>query len=163
AADAIDRAAPIVLAVKFIGDDVLSDIGARLNLHNLRRIDAGAAPTSDHVFNLGTAGGKTAASIAWTPQQPGAEIVSGVVPFVAIALAGFALLAAFVLSYMRRTAATIAAGEIRLRHLALHDPLCGLPNRNYFCERLESVIHDVQNGASPAAVLYIDLDHFKDV
>jgi diguanylate cyclase (GGDEF)-like protein len=86
-----------------------------------------------------------------------------VVPFVAIALAGFALLAALVLAYMRRTAATIAAGESRLRHLALHDPLCGLPNRNYFGERLEAIIQGVRDGAPQAAVLYIDLDHFKDV
>src|SRR5690606_35052541 len=51
----------------------------------------------------------------------------------------------------------------RLRYLALHDPLCGLPNRNYFGERLEAVISEVQNGAPAAAVFYIDLDHFKDV
>ncbi len=45
---------------------------------------------------------------------------------------------------MRRTAATIAAGENRLRHLALHDPLCGLPNRIFFGERLEAMIAKVQ-------------------
>src|SRR5262245_64388550 len=70
----------------------------------------------------------------------GAEIVQNVVPFIAVALIGFALLAAFVLRYMRRTAAAIAAGESRLRHLAMHDPLCGLPNRIFFGERLEAVI-----------------------
>ena len=86
-----------------------------------------------------------------------------VIPFIAVALAGFALLAAFVLRYMRRTAATIAAGKSRLRHLAMHDPLCGLPNRIFFGERLEAVIEEVRAGSSPAAVLYIDLDHFKDV
>jgi diguanylate cyclase (GGDEF)-like protein len=64
---------------------------------------------------------------------------------------------------MRRTAATIASGESRLRHLALHDPLCGLPNRIFFSEHLESVIANVRTGCSAAAVLYIDLDHFKDV
>ena len=56
-----------------------------------------------------------------------------------------------------------AAGEIALRHLALHDPLCGLPNRIFFGERLEAIIDDVRSAAAPAAVLYIDLDHFKDV
>jgi diguanylate cyclase (GGDEF)-like protein len=79
-------------------------------------------------------------------------------------MAGFALLAGLVLRYMRYTAATIAAGENRLRYLALHDPLCGLPNRNFFSDRLESTIADVQRALLPgAAVFYIDLDHFKDV
>ena len=100
---------------------------------------------------------------SWTPKQPGAEIVNSVVPFVTVALAGFALLAAFVLRYMRRTAVAIAAGESRLRHLAMHDSLCGLPNRIFFGERLEAVIDEVRAGSSPAAVFYIDLDHFKDV
>ncbi len=45
----------------------------------------------------------------------------------------------------------------------MHDPLCGLPNRIYFGERLEAVIEEVRGGTAPAAVFYIDLDHFKDV
>ena len=65
--------------------------------------------------------------------------------------------------HMRRTRQAIAAGETRLRHLAMHDPVCGLPNRIYFGERLESVITEVRRGGSSAAVFYIDLDHFKDV
>jgi diguanylate cyclase (GGDEF)-like protein len=157
------RLAPIVLSVKFIGDENLSDIAARLDLRNLRFVGAEPVPAGDSVFNLGADRGRKDPNIAWTPHRPGAEIASHVVPFVAIALAGFALLAALVLAYMRRTAATIAAGETRLRHLALHDPLCGLPNRNYFGERLEAVIQGVRDGAAQAAVLYIDLDHFKDV
>jgi diguanylate cyclase (GGDEF)-like protein len=80
-----------------------------------------------------------------------------------IALAGFAVLAGLVLRFMRHTAATIAAGENRLRYLALHDPMCGLPNRIYFGERLEAVIAEVKRGGPRASVFYIDLDHFKDV
>src|SRR5438128_5936 len=51
----------------------------------------------------------------------------------------------------------------RLRHLALHDPLSGLPNRTCFGERLSGMIDSVRRTGSPAAVLSIDLDRFKDV
>src|SRR5262249_7977767 len=79
------------------------------------------------------------------------------------AAGGFMVLSAFVMRHMRRTATTIAAGEQRLRHLALHDPLSGLPNRTYFSERIESLIEQVRNGSPPAAALYLDLGHFKEV
>jgi diguanylate cyclase (GGDEF)-like protein len=80
-----------------------------------------------------------------------------------VALGGFALLAGLVLRHMRRTAEAIKTGESQLRHLALHDPVCGLPNRIYFGERLETAIDQVRQGGGPAGVFYIDLDHFKDV
>ena len=80
-----------------------------------------------------------------------------------MALAGFALLIGLMMRYMRRSAEEIRAGESQLRHLALHDPVCGLPNRIYFGERLEKAINDVRQGGDAAAVFYIDLDHFKDV
>ncbi len=89
--------------------------------------------------------------------------MASVAPFIAVALVGFALLVALVLRNMRRTVAAIAAGERQLRHLALHDPVCGLPNRIYFGERLEQSIREVRAGGLSAAVFYIDLDHFKDV
>jgi diguanylate cyclase (GGDEF)-like protein len=159
----IDAKPPIVLSVKLIDDHVIEDITSRLQLQNLRVVgDAGAAG-EDAVYDLADRQGQTVGEFAWTPKRPGAEIVASVLPFIAIALAGFAVLAALVLRHMRRTAAMIAAGESRLRHLALHDPLCGLPNRIYFGERLEKTIAQVRDGNPPGAVFYIDLDHFKDV
>ena len=155
--------APVVVSVKFIDDEVLADVASRLQLHNLHKLEQGPLAEGDFTFDLTDPQGKSIASFAWTPKQPGAEIVHSVVPFIAVALAGFALLAGLVFGHMRRTAATIAAGETRLRHLALHDPLCGLPNRIFFGERLEAMIDQVRQGGSSAAVFYIDLDHFKDV
>jgi len=160
---AFNDAAPIVMAVKFIDIQTLAAVSQQLRLANLRMITAESVPAGDFSFQLNAPTGEKIGAFAWTPKQPGAEIVHSVVPFIAVALAGFALLAAFVLRYMRRTAVAIAAGESRLRHLAMHDPLCGLPNRIFFGERLEAVIEEVRLGSSPAAVFYIDLDHFKDV
>jgi diguanylate cyclase (GGDEF)-like protein len=154
---------PLVLTYRFVENTLLDTVGERLQLENLRVIQGGATPASDHVFTLVDGRGDAIASFAWTPKRPGARILQSVVPFIGIALAGFAVLAGLVLRYMRHTAATIAAGENRLRYLALHDPLCGLPNRIYFGERLEATIADVKPGGPTAAVFYIDLDHFKDV
>ena len=158
-----DEKAPVVMSVKLINEDVLAEIASHLHLRNLHELGGRPAAPSEYAFKLFDAHGQQVATFAWTPKRPGAEIVNSVIPFMAIALAGFAILAGLVLGHMRRTAATIAAGESRLRHLALHDPLCGLPNRIFFGERLEATIDSVRNGSRAAAVLYIDLDHFKDV
>jgi diguanylate cyclase len=158
-----DNVAPVIMSVKFIDEGALARIATQLRLTNLRRIEQDPIPTGDLAFDVNGPDGNAIVRFAWTPKQPGAEIVHNVVPFIAVAITGFALLAAFVLRYMRRTAAAIAAGESRLRHLAMHDPLCGLPNRIFFGERLEAVIEEVRGGTAPAAVFYIDLDHFKDV
>jgi diguanylate cyclase (GGDEF)-like protein len=155
--------APVILSVKFIDDDVLKEIASGLRLSNLHDAAERAPDPGDYVFDLTDKEGQSLARFAWTPKQPGAEILNSVAPFISIALGGFVLLAGLVLRHMRRTAATIAAGETRLRHLALHDPLCGLPNRIFFSERLEAMIEAVKGGAPPTAIFYIDLDHFKDV
>jgi diguanylate cyclase (GGDEF)-like protein len=154
-------AAPFIITVKFIDDEVLAEIASRLHLLNLHQAEDRGE--TDYVFDYTDEQGRSIAKFAWIPKKPGAQIVQSVVPFISIALAGFALLAGLVLRHMRRTAATIAAGEKRLRHLALHDPLCGLPNRIFFGERLEATIDTVHRGGPSAAVFYIDLDHFKDV
>jgi diguanylate cyclase (GGDEF)-like protein len=153
--------APILMSVKFVNGRMLSRIATQLHLTNLRKLDQESPPVGDLAFDVNDPDGNVIGRFAWTPKRPGA--VQNVVPFIAVASIGFALLAAFVLRYMRRTAAAIAAGESRLRHLAMHDPLCGLPNRIYFGERLEAVIEEVRVGTATAAVFYIDLDHFKDV
>ena len=100
------------MSVKFIQTGLLADVAAQLRLTDLRAIGAGPVPAGDYVYKLADPQGREIARFAWEPKQPGAEIVHNVIPFIAVALAGFALLAAFVLRYMRRTAAAIAAGEV---------------------------------------------------
>ncbi len=158
-----NASAPIVASVKYIDDDMLREIGNRLQLPSLHAI-GDAAPALDKVAaTIADAKGRTIARFAWQPVRPSGQIVGYVLPFIALAIAGFAVLAGLMVRHMRRTEHAIAAGETQLRHLALHDPVCGLPNRIYFGERLETVIDEVRHGGPLAAVFYIDLDHFKDV
>jgi diguanylate cyclase (GGDEF)-like protein/PAS domain S-box-containing protein len=55
------------------------------------------------------------------------------------------------------------AAEDKIATLARTDGLTGLANRTTFVERLRQAFASTARGASPFAILYIDLDHFKDV
>jgi len=156
-------ATTLVLAVKFIDGQLLSDISARFDLPNLRTVGEQRAQDDENVSVLSASDGSAIARFAWMPNRPGGKIVSTVLPFMAIAFGGFALLTGLALGYIRRTAMKLQEGENRLRHLALHDPLSGLPNRTAFGERLAEVIADDGRERTRAAVLSIDLDHFKDI
>jgi len=48
-------------------------------------------------------------------------------------------------------------------YMARHDSLTGLPNRAVFVDALQQAIERAKRGAESFAVLYLDLDHFKDV
>jgi diguanylate cyclase (GGDEF)-like protein/PAS domain S-box-containing protein len=53
--------------------------------------------------------------------------------------------------------------EEKIQHLARHDVLTGLANRGAFVEALEAAIALAPRTGKSFAVLYMDLDHFKDV
>ncbi|HEY3433028.1 MAG TPA: EAL domain-containing protein [Rhodocyclaceae bacterium] len=53
--------------------------------------------------------------------------------------------------------------EERLRHIAQHDILTGLPNRMLFEDRLEQSLALARRNQAQVAVLFIDLDRFKIV
>ena len=51
--------------------------------------------------------------------------------------------------------------ESRMRHLAMHDSLTGLPNRTLFAERVTELVD--QAGDRSCGVVMVDLDRFKDI
>jgi diguanylate cyclase (GGDEF)-like protein/PAS domain S-box-containing protein len=51
----------------------------------------------------------------------------------------------------------------RIRHMAHHDALTGLPNRNQFRERLDEALASSRTTGSLTATLCLDLDNFKNI
>ncbi|MEP7206661.1 MAG: diguanylate cyclase [Casimicrobiaceae bacterium] len=57
----------------------------------------------------------------------------------------------------------LKASQAQLERLANYDPLTGLPNRRLFQDRLQLALHRGRRGTGAVALLFIDLDGFKEV
>ncbi len=53
--------------------------------------------------------------------------------------------------------------EARVRYLALHDALTGLPNRTLLLDRLSQSIAHARRDGTQVGLLLLDLDHFKHI
>ena len=55
------------------------------------------------------------------------------------------------------------ANETKLAHLASHDIMTSLPNRMHFSNNLDNAIHFAKRHESRLAILFLDLNRFKEV
>ncbi|MET0042068.1 MAG: PAS domain S-box protein, partial [Candidatus Thiodiazotropha sp. 6PLUC3] len=58
---------------------------------------------------------------------------------------------------------SLKSTEARLAHMAHHDPLTDLPNRMLFRDRLKHALAGAKRNNTKVAVIFLDLDHFKNV
>jgi diguanylate cyclase (GGDEF)-like protein len=62
-----------------------------------------------------------------------------------------------------RQVVTLQDHREELEHLAQHDPLTGLPNRRMLQERLDQSIARARRNNESVALLFVDLDRFKEI
>ncbi|WP_404405925.1 diguanylate cyclase domain-containing protein [Jeotgalibacillus malaysiensis] len=53
--------------------------------------------------------------------------------------------------------------ERALKKMAFTDSLTGLPNRRHITEKIDEIIADAKENQREFAILYIDMDHFKEI
>ncbi|QXP83450.1 EAL domain-containing protein [Methylococcus sp. Mc7] len=58
---------------------------------------------------------------------------------------------------------SLKEAEEHIHHLAYYDPLSALPNRRYLMERAEYALAWAERRKEELAVVFLDVDHFKDV
>lgn len=86
-------------------------------------------------------------------------IYLGYVDFLLQSIIGMGMMACLLEN--EQEAAELAAVEIE--HLAYHDALTGLPNRPLFMDRLIVALSQAHRGSQKLAVLFLDLDRFKNI
>ena len=124
---------------------------------------ASAESNIHHYVAIWDPAGKLLGKLAWPSRGPGdisyTEIRGKVVT--AISLFGFLLTTVFAIGLIeiRR----LKSDEEKARRLALTDRLSGLLNRAGLFKALDRMIDEARNTKSDVALLYLDLDGFKEV
>lgn len=116
-------------------------------------------PLSEHI-----------ADIVWKPDLPGKRYLGEIMPMTSLIIVFLAIVSVvFCLHFNRYIRLTLfAAKELEnnrdeLQKLAHYDTVTALPNRHLGMDRLEQAIKASSRYESMTAVLFIDLDGFKNV
>jgi diguanylate cyclase (GGDEF)-like protein len=101
--------------------------------------------------------------LSWAPDRPGDLIRKRLVPLTLFGSGLAATLFAFLLMHIRLIAKNLERSEQEAQRLLGRDPLSGLPNRLLFGERLDEELNRLSRADGGLAVMFLDLDRFKDV
>jgi diguanylate cyclase (GGDEF)-like protein len=152
----------------FAADAAADDLP--LYLHGSRLRAAPLSPKPKRALLTGThwTGEIRAGAASWTvvttPMTPGPLVATHGRAWIVFGAGLILTLAAlgYIHASARHTRRLLLANR-RVADLAQRDPLTSLANRRFFLDSLALAFAAYRHGGAPFAVLYFDLDHFKDV
>jgi diguanylate cyclase (GGDEF)-like protein len=150
------------VAVRFLDTDFVATLSEDYLFEAMHFSWTATSTDTEASLPLQASSDDTIGYLVWEPYQPGKHVVSRIAPVAAAVLCSLLVLIAGLLSLLDRRSHKLAERDARMNHLALHDPLTDLPNRLFLHDRLDIALSDRAAG-SFVAVLYLDLDHFKQV
>lgn len=149
------------VAVRFLDGSFVQKLTNDYLFKGLRFSWSGKHGPAEAAYPLDDTAGKRIGYYVWKPYRPGTAVLSSAVPVLAVVLVlALSTIAGF-LAAIRSRSLKLQASEAKMHHLALHDPLTGLPNRAFFNARVDESLS--RQSRSPLALLYLDLDRFKQV
>ncbi len=157
-----DTGAIGLVASRTLDADGIIKLGQRLSIRNLQ-LGSGNGALASNEINIPLANVQQMGRLTWMSERPGDPILERLLPisiFSSIAISLFAWLS---YAHVTRVTANMLRSEEKAQHLAGHDTLSGLPNRLRFTEHLMALLTRVEHERTGIAVLFIDLDKFKEV
>jgi len=146
------------IALRYLDGDFANTLASEYLFNDLRFEWRKDGREGRSVFPLTSRSGQVLGYFSWVPFRPGTEVLRATEPVLAVGgLLVLAVMSAFVLLLQGRSS-RLRESQSRLQHLAHHDVLSGLPNRAAFNAAVEETLVKSQ-----AAILFVDLDRFKNV
>lgn len=147
----------LLVSVHDVDQTFLADLSKSLLIE---RISLAAwpnrVPAGDAELALTGVSGQRVATLHWRTQHYMGDLIARLAPFALALLLVVGLAAVLVLRFIRRSTRDLSVTH----HQARHDELTGLANRRLLMERLADALANPREGA---ALLFVDLDRFKDV
>jgi diguanylate cyclase len=152
----------VAVGYKRLGVEEMMKIAA---LHGLKDFSVSGLPPSRSQVGLTVYNPADNARmhLSWTPERPGELMRKRLVPLTVFGSGVAAVLFTFLILYIRWIGRSLAQSEETTQSLLGRDPLSGLPNRLLFAERLDEELGRLPRSGGGLAVLFLDLDRFKDV
>jgi diguanylate cyclase (GGDEF)-like protein len=162
-ADAAPEEGPVA-AVAYKRLDAAS-LGKLAELHGIDEFQLSDKEPSGGRIALPILGseGRVQAYLSWRPDRPGDLIRARLVPLTLFGSLVAIALFTFVVGYIRWLARDLAKSHEHAQDLLGRDPLSGLPNRLLFADRLQAELGRLGRTEGGLAVMFLDLDRFKDV
>ncbi len=152
---------PLMVSVRFLDADYLADLGKRHLLDSARVSHRPDTRAHEHAVPIDDDRGRRLGYLIWSPELPGNRILQSALPGATVAILLLAVLMWVVTRRLKLTLRERRALELQAAHLALHDSLTGLPNRELLNRRTVAALALPDRG--PVPMLLIDLDRFKHV
>ena len=150
------------VAVQLIDDQVIGAIARQYLLTGARLLPLASEPTAASVPIVDSRG-VILGQVGWMPDRPGMKLVEKIAPALGFGVLLSAGVLWWLLRRLRRASHALQTSENQAQFLAFHDMLTGLPNRALFDDRLRRAFVNARRDQDRIALLYIDLDRFKNV
>jgi len=160
---AVRRPPAVLVSFDKLDSEALAKIANISGLADLRLTEnAGLLPRLATV-ELRSPKGVVIGNLQWRPNKPGTDMLGRVAPVLLILALAIVGLTIGVIDFTRQTTRRLASSQAQAVHTASHDSLSGLPNREQFSTLLSEALKKTQDEAVGSAIVYIDLDRFKDI
>jgi diguanylate cyclase (GGDEF)-like protein len=151
------------ISIRYLDGKFAQDLARRYELDKAHF--AMAPPQGSAAFGvpIRARSGETLGYFVWDPFRPGSAMFRRLLPTLLGALLLVFGVVILLMHRIGRSALQLTNAKVRAQHLAHHDPLTGLANRALFDNNLGAELDLVRLSGESLALLYIDLDHFKNV
>ncbi|WP_417842288.1 putative bifunctional diguanylate cyclase/phosphodiesterase [Thalassospira sp.] len=152
------------VAVRYIdGPEYLAELERKYLFDHLRFSTVQDAVGNERVYPMVTNDNQTIGYYIWQPYRPGSTVMAYISPMLVLVFGGLVVGVFVFMSLMHRRETSQDAVEARMHYMVMHDALTGLPNRVHFNQRVDLELSRLAPGGAGIALLFLDINGFKQV